>query len=141
MKEITNEMLKDLMNDEDFVAELRTAHTEDEILQVMSDNGIELTREQFEEGYEQVLNVMEGEGYFDEEGEMTEKGLELVSGGLRKGVANTGLLLGAGGLAAMMAGPITAGAVACWAAGCAIGTVGVLMPSKKSKKNKKNKRG
>ena len=139
MKEITNEMLKDLMYDEDFAAELRTAHTEEEVLQVMANNGIELTREQFEEGYEQVLDMMEEEGYFNEDGEMTEKGLELVAGGLRTGVANFGLILGIGGLAAMMAGPVTLAAVGCWAAGCAIASAGVLMPSKKSKK--KNKRG
>jgi len=128
MNEIAIEKLQELQDDQEFMEKLQSVETVNEKLQVLSDYGIVLTEEEFETACDQAYDLLEENGYVAD-GELTEKGLDMVAGGVRTGVCGVGVGVGTVGLAIMMAG----GGPAVWAVGCAIGVVGICMKKKKKK--------
>ena len=141
MKDLTIDMLKELANNQEFIEKMQNAKNVDEAYSILTEYGMDLSREEFDTGIKQAIVFFEEKGYFNND-ELTEESLESVSGGLNTGVANFGLFLESGGLIALTCGPVGwgAAAVALLGTGFVIATTGILMPGKKSKKSKKNKK-
>lgn len=79
MLEITMEKVQELLNNQEFICKMRAAHTENEIAAIMSDYGISMTEEEMAKIIQQTVAWLEETGYL-ENGELTERGLESVSG-------------------------------------------------------------
>ena len=123
MKEITMEKIEALQNNEEFTSQMAAAKTMDDVLKTMNDNGIELTKEELEAGYEEVLNRCEEKGYAND-GELTEEGLELVSGGFFR----FHFMSFADRMGMYMAGPNGRVSLLSWAGGCALSILGFNRP-------------
>lgn len=126
MKEISKEKILELENNQEFKQKLSTVKSIEEALKVFAEYGVELTEEEFEEGYNQATKMLEEQGYIKND-ELTEKGLDMVPGGANAFVTGVGVGVGTYGLHLLMAGcgPVT------WAAGCAIGVLGLCWPRKR----------
>lgn len=128
MKEITVERMQELSEDQVFMEKMQSAETISEKIQVLSDYGIILTEEEFESACDQAYDILEKNDYIVD-GELTEKSLDMVSGGVNVGVCGVGVGVGSYGLLLMMAG----GGPAVWAVGCGIGLIGICMRGRKKK--------
>lgn len=122
MKENMIEKLQALENDAEFMAKAKAAANTTELVKVLSEYGIEITEEEYENAKDQAVEILEREGYI-QDGELTEKGLEAVNGGVNTFVSGVGVACGSVGLMLMMAG----GGPALWAVGCVIGVAGIFM--------------
>lgn len=128
MKEHMIEELQALESDVEFMAKAKAAANTQELVKVLAEYGIEITEEEYENAKDQAAVILEQEGYI-QDGELTEKGLEAVNGGVNTFVSGVGIACGSAGLMLMMAG----GGPALWAVGCVIGVGGILMSGKKRK--------
>lgn len=122
MKENMIEKLQALENDAEFMAKAKAAANTTDLVKVLAEYGIEITEEEYENAKDQAVEILEQEGYI-RDGELTEKGLEAVNGGVNTFVSGVGVACGSAGLMLMMAG----GGPALWAVGCVIGVAGILM--------------
>lgn len=64
-----------------------------EKIQVLSDYGIVLTEEEFESACDQAYDILEENAYIAN-GELTQKSLDLISGGVNVGVSSVGVGVG-----------------------------------------------
>lgn len=131
MKEITSEKLRELENNQEFLEKLRTVSSSPEAIEVLAEYGVEMTEDELMEGFEKVESILVEKGYM-KDGELTESGLDLVSGGVNMWVSGVGIAGGSAGLLLMMAG--VAGGPAVWAAGCIIGAAGIFMKGRKKRR-------
>lgn len=122
MNENMIEKLQTLENDGEFMAKAKSTESTTELVRVLAEYGIEITEEEFENAKDQAAEILEREGYI-RDGELTEKGLDAVNGGVNAYVSGVGVSLGSVGLMVMMAG----GGPALWAVGCFAGVAGIMM--------------
>lgn len=137
---------------EDFQREVSSAHTMEDVFDLLHKNGIDLSDDDIDYCMDQAETVMKENGYLTEDGELSEEMLEIVSGG---GLGNSigYLLLGGaivwGGAKYIAAGKAgIAGYTACMAIGgpvCVLGGalivagaigIGIAIYNKKKKKRK-----
>lgn len=103
--QIMLDKIQKLMEEAEFVRKLENAKTVDASLSLLRDNGITVTADEIEVGYRKGMHYLEDNGYI-ENGELTEAGLDMVSGGSRfgYGVAKLGSGVAGAGLGLMLAG-------------------------------------
>lgn len=102
MKEITNEKMQELMENQEFATKIRTAKSVEELVKTFAEYNIQVTEEELRESCKQTVDVLRNQGYMDGD-ELTETGLELVAGGAKWGSAlcGVGIMGGSMALAAM----------------------------------------
>ena len=127
MKEITNEKMQELMENQEFAAKIRTAKSAEEMVEIFAEYDIQITEEELKESCKQTVDLRREKGYMDGD-ELTEAGLEMVSGGGIGGWAGAvficaGIVIG--GTIAPVAGAIILG---CGAIGA---VCDILTPKKK----------
>lgn len=81
MNEQNAKKIEALINEEDFLEELKKITSIDDLLKLFADNGVEMTSEEIEMIQKKGEVVMKEKGLVDENGELTEEMLNLVSGG------------------------------------------------------------
>ena len=77
----TNEKLSVLFQDEEFIEALCKVKTMDELLKLLDQNGVQMTEEDVHECMEQGRQMLKDKNIMNEDGELTEAGLEMVAGG------------------------------------------------------------
>ena len=70
----------ELLQDEDFMSEMKAAETYENAAQVLNAHGLEITGEELQADAEEARDFIAEKGYLND-GELTEEGLELVAGG------------------------------------------------------------
>lgn len=103
--QIALDKIQKLMEEPEFVKKLENAESVDARISLLRDNGITVTADEVEAGYRKGMSYLENNGYI-ENGELTEAGLDMVSGGSRfgYGVAKLGAGVAGAGLGLMCAG-------------------------------------
>ena len=94
---ITNEVnakLEALMQDEIFMEALSTKKNVDEVVALLAENGVEMTADEVRECMDGGRKLLEDRGIMNAEGELTEKGLEMVAGGFKLGRFILGAVIG-----------------------------------------------
>ena len=89
---MTKEMekkLEELMKNEQFVESIMQAESIDGIQSILKEEGIEMSTEEIRASIADGKKALQESGYTSDDGELTEKGLELVSGGGRGMLALT----------------------------------------------------
>ena len=81
MKEITMETMQELMENQEFAAKIRSAKSAEEMVKIFAEYDIEITEEELTASCKQAIDVLSEQGYMDGD-ELTEKGLEMISGGV-----------------------------------------------------------
>ena len=79
-QEIMNDKVMELLQDESFVAEMKSAETYGDAALVLENHGIDVTAEDLMTGMAEAKKVVEEKGLF-QDGELSEESLESVSGG------------------------------------------------------------
>lgn len=102
MKEITNEKMQELMENQEFAAKVRSAKTAEEMVKIFAEYDVEITEEELRDSCKQTVDVLREQGYMEGD-ELTESGLEMVAGGAKWGRAlcGVGIMGGSMGLVAM----------------------------------------
>lgn len=129
MKEITNEKMQELMENQEFAAKVRSAKTAEEMVKIFAEYNVQITEDELREQCEQTVAILREQGYMDGD-ELTESGLELVSGGADGFSMWAGTVIGGAGLViGMTIAPVAGGIIL----GCgAVGLIcGMLTPKKK----------
>lgn len=129
MKEITNEKMQELMENQEFAAKVRSAKTAEEMVKIFAEYNVQITEDELREQCEQTVAILREQGYMDGD-ELTESGLELVSGGADGFGMWAGTVIGGAGLViGMTIAPVAGGIIL----GCgAVGLIcGMLTPKKK----------
>ncbi len=73
--------LEGLLKEEDFCEEIGHAKGDEEILGILQNHGVEMTAGELAQFKTDGHKLLADEGYISEDGELTEKALEYVSGG------------------------------------------------------------
>lgn len=114
--EITIDRMKELEQKPEFIRDLQEASSIAAVTGVMEKYGVSVTEKEISEGYLRAKEIFEKEGYL-ESGELTEKALDAVAGGVNAAVYSVGLLMAAG----IAVSPWL------WAGGLVVMTAGVFM--------------
>lgn len=81
MAMIDMEKVQEMLNDKEFVEKARAAKTTQELQSIFNEYGMEASEEEIKNGYAEAMRIFEENG-FTNDGELTEKALEMVSGGV-----------------------------------------------------------
>ena len=108
--------IESMMKDETFYDQLQELSSKDEIIELFSHNGIEISNEDFAEMADKGIAILKELGHIGEDGELSPEMLDAVSGG---GKIGTLLLLGGLGFASACIG-YPEGTVICIIAGVAV---------------------
>lgn len=102
--------LEALLSDEEFSEKALQATSIEEIAKLLQDNGIDATAEELQKCGEEAVEILKKDGYLLEDGELSEKMLDMVSGGKKLG--KNAMWAGAGMIALALASDYLAGACA-----------------------------
>ena len=95
-KEI-DEKLGVLFQDDGFTEALSEVKTMDELLKLLDQNGVQMTEEDVHECMKQGRQMLKEQNIMNEDGELTEAGLEMVAGGrfsFKRFVVGVGIMVG-----------------------------------------------
>ena len=127
MTETLQLRLENVFAREDFQKEAQSVRSIDELLSLLSRNGIDLSEEDIDYCMRQAENAMMKNGYMTDDGELSEEMLEIVAGG-GAGGSILGMVFGGAivymGTAGFIAKAGIAGYTACMAIGGACCVVG-----------------
>ena len=99
-----NKTLDEILENEEVLAKLADAHSDEEILTILRGEGVEMSIEELQEAKKEGRKMLEETGYMNADGELTEKALEAVAGGRNWRVIRAGIVI-AGASAAIGFGP------------------------------------
>ena len=85
MTKETNEKLGALMQDVKFAEAVSNAKDVDEVAALLKENGVDMTADDVRECMDEGRQFLNDQGLMSENGELTEKGLEMVAGGFHFG--------------------------------------------------------
>lgn len=97
MENISIEKMYELLDDQELATKLRTAKSTQEIQTVLEEYGISLSKEELVNDLNQTVSVLRDKGFMNDD-ELTESGLDLVSGGAKWGRYSCGLAIMGGGI-------------------------------------------
>ena len=109
-KEI-DEKLGVLFQDDGFTEALSEIKTMDELLKFLDQNGVQMTEEDVHECMKQGRQMLKEQNIMNEDGELTEAGLEMVAGGFSKKRFFMGLAIVAAGACCGNPAAVALGAV------------------------------
>lgn len=118
MNEVSIERLQELESDLEFRAKIKAAKSTHDVIEIMKEYGIQISEDEFKTGYAQAVERFVEEGYM-ENGELTERGLEMVTGGVFVPTYLLGIGAALGGIAMGPAG------IALWLGGLAVATCSI----------------
>lgn len=79
--ENTTAKMNDLVNDPNFMADLKKVTSGEELMHLLAKNGIEMTQEEYDIALEKGTALVQEKNLFSEDGELTAEMLDLVNGG------------------------------------------------------------
>lgn len=115
MNELNVKKMEQLLNNEDFRAEFQNTDSQEEIVRLFQEHGVEVTMEDFQAMGEKGVALLGEKGFVNEDGELSPEMLEMVNGG---GKFGTLVLLGVLAFASAWAGH-PEGTIICIIAGIA----------------------